>query len=106
VTIRRPLVLAILLYVTLDLSVAWMPGAFVFDAADTIESVRTGGAEEISDSITAPSKPALRLDRPLPEGSVRRAILTPAAPRPVFWPRERGSHDAPVDAASSTDDPH
>lgn len=45
---QRPLVLAILIYVTLDLSLPAMPGAFVFEAEDSAEStqVRTCDADE------------------------------------------------------------
>jgi len=48
---RRGLLLAILLYVTLDLSVPTIPGAFVFESADSVEinSARSGqGKAEIS----------------------------------------------------------
>ena len=99
--------MAILLYVTLDLSVAWMPGAFVFDAANTVESVRTSNAQETLDTITVPSTPRLRFDRPVPETSVRRTLVTLGAPRPEFRLRGRELRDAPVEVAlPSTDDPH
>jgi hypothetical protein len=39
---RRLIVLAILIYVTSDLSLASMPGAFVFDATQSIESPHGG----------------------------------------------------------------
>jgi len=48
---RRGRLLAILLYITLDLSVPTIPGAFVFEAADSVEinSGRAGqGKAEIS----------------------------------------------------------
>ena len=37
---RRTFVVAIVVYVTLDLSLAAMPGAFVFEPADTVESAQ------------------------------------------------------------------
>jgi hypothetical protein len=106
VTVWRPLILAILVYLALDLSVAWMPGAFVFDADGTVESIRTDTVQEISDTIAMPA-PALGHDRRRPERSVRRTIVTTLSPRPVFRPRDRGLRDAAVDAAPSpTDDPY
>src|SRR5262245_50502967 len=44
------LVLAILLYVTLDLSCAAMPGAFVFDATESIEGAQ-GRARVTSERV-------------------------------------------------------
>jgi hypothetical protein len=38
------LILAILIYVTLDLSLAEMPGAFVFESGDSVESVQGSGS--------------------------------------------------------------
>jgi hypothetical protein len=41
----RQLVGLILIYITLDLSVASMPGAFVFDAGDSVETVHRSRTE-------------------------------------------------------------
>lgn len=38
--LRRLVLVVVLIYVSLDLSLPMMPGAFVFDAGDTIESVQ------------------------------------------------------------------
>jgi hypothetical protein len=49
-TRRRGLLLAVLLYVTLDLSLPAMPGAFVFEPADSVETIhgpRGRGAAEV-----------------------------------------------------------
>ena len=40
---RRLFVLAVLLYVTLDLSLPGMPGVFVFDPADSAEGTHSLG---------------------------------------------------------------
>lgn len=40
--IPRPALVALLLYVTLDLSLPAMPGAFVFEVEDSVESVHGG----------------------------------------------------------------
>jgi hypothetical protein len=39
----RAVVIAILIYITLDFSLAATPGAFVFDAADSVESPQNRG---------------------------------------------------------------
>jgi hypothetical protein len=95
------MLLAILIYVTLDLSMPTIPGAFVFESADSVEisSGRTGqGQVEISglpalardsfrllqppidlrDRLAANSKVVL-LDRPV-LNRLPRAILDPAPP--------------------------
>jgi hypothetical protein len=41
VTSRRRLLLVILIYVALDLSSPAVPGAFVFEPADSVESIQT-----------------------------------------------------------------
>jgi len=56
---RHALVLAVVVYVGLDLSLAGMPGAFVFDAADSVESahgIRAHGARPL---LTAQASPAV-----------------------------------------------
>jgi len=40
VNVGRRVLLTVLVYVTLDLSLASMPGAFVFDPDDSVESVQ------------------------------------------------------------------
>ncbi len=49
---RRAVLLAILLYVTLDLSVPTIPGAFVFESVDSVEiSSGRGGQGEAEISV-------------------------------------------------------
>lgn len=98
---RRGVLFAVLLYVTLDLSMPTIPGAFVFESADSVEisSGRTGqGKVEVSvlpvlardsfgllqppidlrDRLAANSKVVL-LDRPV-LNRLPRAILDPDLP--------------------------
>jgi hypothetical protein len=51
-TRRRELLVAILVYVTLDLALPAMPGAFVFEPADSVESV--GGGRATVRSLVVP----------------------------------------------------
>ena len=102
---RPALLLAILVYVTLDLSLPAMPGAFVFDSSDSIESTRTR-LRAVGDAGVVPA--------PLPDGVVSarprmdaRERLTPAESTPrgarpvVIW-RSR----ALSDPAPPSEDPH
>jgi hypothetical protein len=102
---RPALLLAILVYVTLDLSLPAMPGAFVFDSSDSVESTRTR-ARAVGDAVVLPA--------PLPDGVVparprldARERLTPAesaprgARRVLIW-RSR----ALSDPAPPSEDPH
>jgi hypothetical protein len=41
---RRSLLWALLIYVALDVSLPELPGAFVFDAASSVDSIETGRA--------------------------------------------------------------
>lgn len=56
---RREMLLAILIYVTLDLSVPTIPGAFVFESADSLET-SSGRASEGKAEISV--LPALARD--------------------------------------------
>jgi len=54
VTHRRRLVLAVLIYVTLDLSLPGMPGAFVFEPVDSTESTQVR-ARAAAETVTMPA---------------------------------------------------
>jgi hypothetical protein len=102
---RPALLLAILVYVTLDLALPAMPGAFVFDSSDSVEStqIRARAAVEIV-ALPAPVRDAFALSRPPVDAKVR---LTPAESvqrgrRPVLGWRSRVLHDP----APPSEDPH
>lgn len=106
-TRHRALLFAILVYVTLDLSLAMMPGAFVFDPSDSIESVH------VNRGRTAAELPVL--PGPSPEGAVPlkpRSELRDrlAAPPPPVERRDHAVvtvlHRPPAEAAPASEDPH
>ena len=64
---RHALVLAVVVYVDLDLSLAGMPGAFVFDTADTVESahgIRAHGARPLLAAQASPAETSMALSVP------------------------------------------
>jgi hypothetical protein len=104
VSARRGLVLAILLYVGLDLSLAAMPGAFVFEASDSVETVQLSRARAAIDLAVEPA----------PSPASRTALIAlDAAPRPAPRPeatpparRDDRSRRAAAEAPPASEDPH
>ena len=103
---RWPLILAILIYVTLDLSLPGMPGAFVFDPADTVESARSGRARAAADVVAAPAEAGgvAGLSHP-PADQVRRLVQATRV-EPRGRPVRARSFPAHVDPAPPSEDPH
>jgi hypothetical protein len=104
---RRHFVAVILVYLACDLCLASMPGAFVFDAADAVESTSMGRARPVR-MPAATFRPA-STDEPTgtpPRQGVRRDVVrTPClvrhlAPRRDAGVQRAGSH------RSTGDDPH
>jgi hypothetical protein len=91
----------VLIYVTFDLSLASMPGAFVFEAADSVESIQLSRVRPLTEIAIAPipvPTPKVVVDiRPVP-------ILPPVPPRPI---RRGEAAPRPASAASAlSEDPH
>jgi hypothetical protein len=102
---RRLAFVGLLLYVTLDLSVSEMPGAFVFEPAETVESAQTSRLRAAGESVplaapfgeTLASTPAVDVRHVArPTSPVREPVTVPAAARP---PR------ATLASPSSSEDP-
>ena len=101
------LVLAILIYVTLDLSLPAMPGAFVFEPADSAEGTRVrarSAAETVALPALARAPGAPLFQPPCLDGDVRLAPVSSAErrARPVISWQSR----AQCDSAPSSEDPH
>jgi hypothetical protein len=103
---RRSLVLAILIYVTLDLSLPAMPGAFAFEPAESAEStqVRARTAAETVELPALAPDPGPLLFQPPREGDKRVAdVSSPARrARPVVSWQSRAQYDP----APPSEDPH
>ena len=92
--------LAVLVYVTLDLSLPAMPGAFVFEPADSAESTQVR-ARAAAESVALPAlarDPGCVLFQPPRGGDERRAHRE----RPVGSWQSRAPHDS----APPSEDPH
>ena len=102
---RRGLLLALLVYVTLDLSIAAMPGAFVFEAGDSVESAH-GRCESSAGEVVVRAEPASARCVPAPPARVTgdAGTMIGLRPRPRFvasrLPR------ASLAAPAPPEDPH
>ncbi len=101
---RHALVLAVVAYVGLDLSLAGMPGAFVFEPADSVESahgIRAFGARPLLTVQSSPAVSSIAL-------SVPPAQALPFAAAARIPPVRRGVCHLPraVLAPPLSEDPH
>jgi hypothetical protein len=100
----RLLVALVALYVVLDLSLPAMPGAFVFDVDDSVESARAGRDRNAASgaSARAPVPPSTAL--------VRTPVVVPARIVPSRRPHRLARGAVPAlalaDPLSSPEDPH
>ncbi|MBM3221690.1 MAG: hypothetical protein FJZ38_23965 [Candidatus Rokubacteria bacterium] len=107
VTVRRRLVMLILVYVALDLALPSMPGAFVFDAAESVESVQRSRSQDVSAAVSEPSivrdgKDAVLAQATTPPKlslDARRVTPVPRQARPA-------RHPGTPDLAPPSEDPH
>jgi len=106
--VKRPrlLVLASLVYVTLDLSLPAMPGAFVFEPADSAEGTHIrarAGAEMDALPAQASGPASARFNVPLDvKERLTPASLAEPRGRPVVHWRSRASDES----APLSEDPH
>jgi hypothetical protein len=77
--------LAVIVYVALDLSIAAMPGAFVFDVNDSVESVHSGQGRIAAAVVLAPIDPFAVLAG-MGTIAARPVRMTPAFERPCPVP--------------------
>ena len=104
---RRGVLLAILIYVTLDLSLPAIPGAFVFAPDDSVESVQVNRGRSAAEVVVAP--PLAGHSSVLSQPSIDlRILLVPRIevtlpPHPVVNRLPRG---AIVCSAPTSEDSH
>jgi hypothetical protein len=104
VIVQRRLVLVLLLYLTLDLSLAGMPGAFVFEAEDSVESVQMSRVRPIAESAVE-SAPARDPQAIVVQVQVRQRPLV--RPLPLMLIRRGGGSRVPApEPPAVSEDPH
>jgi hypothetical protein len=106
VTRRRALLVVILVYVSLDLSLAMMPGAFVFDAGDSVESLHVTRGPATPELVASPA--ATREDHVLvrPDGEVIARLAAPASAERHGRRVLIRLHRPPADVAPPSEDSH
>ena len=97
-TVSRRVVLLIVLYITVDLSFASVPGAFVFEAGESIETLQMGRGRHVAPTGPAVVPPRERTSAVVVDIDLRPSIV-PRAIRAL--PLDRG-HGSP---ASSSEPP-
>jgi hypothetical protein len=76
VTHRPMLLLAVLIYVTLDLSLPAMPGAFVFEPSESVESTRSR-ARAATEAVVLPAAAGDVFVRSRPQLEVKDRLTSP-----------------------------
>jgi hypothetical protein len=100
---RSALLVAVLVYVTLDLSIPSMPGAFVFDPGHSVESVQHARARATAEAVMRPASAGELVAGPVPPAAPDQpASLVPAPPR-FHVTRRSGLLREP---APPSEDPH
>jgi hypothetical protein len=101
---RRVMILALLVYVALDLSIPSMPGAFGVDPDDSVESLHQTRARATSEAVIPPASGGMAsvLTEVPPEAGRR-----PASPRPAPERSRPSRRSALTDEpARPSEDPH
>jgi hypothetical protein len=107
-TRRRHLLIVILIYVALDLSLSEMPGAFVFDPAESVESIDAARGRSTVKlvALAAPARAeripvqhAMRSEVPpsLPSGAdvaLSRRSVVRRLPRAITYASPRAAEDS------------
>jgi hypothetical protein len=106
----RAALLALLVYVTLDLSLPAMPGAFVFEADASVESVHSARGRVVTALDTTPNGQvrstggcsSVRIDI----ASTARMLEAAAPPRPTHHLPRATLAPTTLVSASALEDPH
>jgi hypothetical protein len=103
---RRTLLVAFLVYLTLDLSLATMPGAFVFDASDSVEGLQAHRGPNAPQAVLLPAlacgAPGLQQGQTSPRVGLPRAPVRSVLVEGPCRPRTFLAATPP----SSSEDPH
>lgn len=98
--------MAILVYVSLDLSLAMMPGAFVFEPGDSVESLRVTRGSATPEIVALPVPTREGLVFVQPGGEIRARPAAPAGSERHGRPVVIRLHRPPADVVPASEDPH
>jgi hypothetical protein len=101
----RSLIFTVLMYIALYLSIASMPGAFVFDPADSVESARMSRSQEAARIITALSAAGCPQMLLAPDIAVRRTFVPAPSIRQLLLRTDSGPRIAPPEPSPPSEDP-
>ena len=106
----RYVLLAVLVYVTLDLSLPFMPGAFVFEPSESVESTQSSRPRTAADSVMGGLELRESVAAVVPEGAFsNEAMRRRDAPSPSLQPRMKSRPSllhTVTDPSPSSEDPH
>jgi hypothetical protein len=102
---RRALLVVILVYVALDLSLPTMPGAFVFDPADSLESIQTARGRTTARVVVLPSPVRHEFLTSQPQTDLRQRQL-PSEVTAFGQPSVSCLPQARCESARPSEDPH
>jgi hypothetical protein len=100
------LLLAILVYITLDFSLPAMPGAFVFEPADSVETAQSNGGRARTEVTVAPPLAASPFVLPLLRREPSKGLVLSRKVTPVTRPGMDHLPRATLGPAPPTEDPH
>jgi hypothetical protein len=102
---RRLLLALLVVYVSLDLSLPAMPGAFVFEPGDSVESVHVWRGRGTTAIVLRPAtSDACRV--PVVTAEVAAGNVSPARIAPPAYQRPDRPRRVTFDHAPAPDDPH
>ena len=102
----QPLLMAFLVYLALDLSVASMPGAFVFEPDDSVEGVQMSRIQEAAETLASPAPAPDPRALPARDITARSSSVPARSVRLVLSPMRTGTRSESWEVAPSAEDPH
>lgn len=105
---KRPpmLLLAILVYITLDFALPTMPGAFVFEPSDSVETVQTKIGRASIEVMAWRPLSLTPFVFPRPQMEVGRALVSSRRVTSVSRPPVDHLARGTLEPTASTEDPH
>lgn len=98
--------LAILVYISLDFALPAMPGAFVFEPTESVETIQVNRSRADLDVVVALPLPKCPIVPPVPRVELTGTFVSSRAVTPVIRPAVDHLPRATLHSAPPTEDPH